>query len=135
MIQKAVTPLLKNSPPQALWRQATWLYATGRQDQAVAMLMHASADDRIRRQLGLWQNVSRLPSDPDKLRTAYFSTPPGQDSTVRVLYAAALVQAGKDADARTILSRWPLPEASREPEFDSVIYPKYLELRKKLQLH
>jgi hypothetical protein len=138
MIQKAVTPLVTNNPPAALWRQATWLYATGRQDQGIAMLMRAApglrSDPRLQRQLGLWQNIARLPTDVDKLRTAYFSVPPGQDGVERVLYGAALVAAGKDADAKAILTRWPVPENTREPEFDCVIFPKYLELRKKLQL-
>ncbi len=138
MIQKAIAPLVNSNPPAALWRQATWLYATGRQDQGIAMLMRAPADlrgdARLQRQLGLWQNLARLPTDVDKLRTAYFSVPPGQDGVERVLYGAALVAAGKEADAKAILTRWPVPENTREPEFDSVIFPKYLELRKQLQL-
>jgi len=134
MIQKIVVPLAGNNASLAVWRQATWLYATGRQDQAIAILMRAQADPRLQRQLTLWQNVSRLPTDLDKLRAAYFSTPPGQDGVERVLYGASLVAAGKDGDARAILTRWPLPEASREPELESLIFPKYIELRKKLHL-
>ena len=86
------------------------------------MLMRAAldvrGDARIQRQLLLWQNVSRLPTDVDKLRTAYFATPPGQDNVERILYAAALVMAGKDADARAMLARWPVLQRNA-PEFDS----------------
>ena len=101
------------------------------------MLMRAPADlrgdARLQRQLGLWQNLARLPTDVDKLRAAYFSVPPGQDGVEHV-YGAALAAAGKEVDAKAILTRWPVPENTREPEFDSVIFPKYLELRKQLQL-
>jgi tetratricopeptide (TPR) repeat protein len=134
MLQKFTASLVKSNVPLALWRQATWLYATGRPDQAVAILSKAPPDERIRRQLGIWQNISRIPSGLEAMQTLYSATPPAADALPRVLYASALLTAGKETEARAILKRWPLPENGREAEFDSIVFPKYLELRKKLQL-
>jgi tetratricopeptide (TPR) repeat protein len=138
MLQKFTASLAKSNLSLAVWRQATWLYATGRSDRALAMLSKAPPDERIRRQLSAWQNIGRLsssaPSSLDTLRAIYSSTPPALDGLPRVLYASALLEAGKESEARAILKRWPLPENSREPEFDSIVFPKYLELRKTLRL-
>jgi tetratricopeptide (TPR) repeat protein len=144
MVQKYVAAIAKNNVPLAVWRQSAWLYATGRQDQAVALLTKAQPDDRIRQQLNIWKNADRLPSGLDTLRALYLGTQPAQDGIERVLYASALIEAGKEGDgkedagkeaeARTILKRWPLPENSTEPEIDTLVFPRYLALRKKLQL-
>ena len=132
MVQKFTASLAKNNPRAAIWNQATWLYATERQDQAEAMLAQASSDNRIRTQLTVWQNVSRLQSDIETLRTSYYSTQPAFDGLPRVLYAAALAGHGKETEARELLKRWPLPISGRDQQFDSIAIAKYLELRKKL---
>ena len=134
MFQKYVAAIAKSNVPLAVWRQSAWLYATGRQDQAEALLMKAPPDDRIRQQLTIWKNADRLPFGLEALRTIYLSTTPAQDGIERALYAAALIGAGKEAEARTILKRWPLPENSSQPEIDTIVFPRYLALRKKLQM-
>ena len=100
IFQRYVAAVGKSNVPLAVWRQATWLYATGRRDQAESLLGKAPADDRIRLQLAIWKNADRPLSDLDKLRAAYLQTSPAVDGIERILYAAALVAAGNDADAR-----------------------------------
>jgi tetratricopeptide (TPR) repeat protein len=135
MFQKFVATAATKDPALAAWREATWLYATGRPERAVAMLSKAPADDRIRRQLAVWKNAAPPPSGLENLRASYEATPPALDGAQRVFYGSALAEAGKPAEARAILARWPLPENSAEPEIDTLVFPKYLELRKKLQLN
>jgi len=134
MLQKYVATLVKQNPSLAIWRQATWLYSTGRQDQALAMLLKSPADDIIRRQLAVWQNLNRLPSSVEALKPLYESSAPAADGLARVLYASALLNAGKAEEARALLQRWPLPESGGDPTLESIVFPKYLELRKKLQI-
>jgi tetratricopeptide (TPR) repeat protein len=134
IFQRYVTAVGKSNAPLALWRQASWLYATGRREQAESLLGNAPADDRIRLQLAIWKNADRPLSDLDKLRAAYLQTSPAVDGIERIFYGSALVDARKEAEARTILKRWPLPENTRQPEIDTLVFPKYLALRSKLQL-
>lgn len=135
MFRKFAATIAAKNVPLAMWREATWLYATGRPDQALATLSKAPADERIRRQLSVWQNPARLPSGLESLRTLYNATPPALDGIERTLYGSALVDAGRTGEARTLLKRWPVPENSAEPEIDTLVFPKYLALRKKLQLN
>jgi thioredoxin-like negative regulator of GroEL len=98
------------------------------------MLAKSPADDRIRRQLVVWQNLNRLPSTLEALKPLYDSEQPAGDGLVRVLYASALLNAGKSDEARAILQRWPLPENGADQALQSIVIPKFLELRKKLQI-
>lgn len=131
-IQKYVAAIAKSNVPFAVWREAAWLYSTGRREQAEAMLMKSPTDDRFRQQLAIWSGAVRFPTDLESLRSAYLAAEPAMDGLERVLYASALVEAGKQSEARAILQRWPLPESSRRPELDTIVFPKYIELRKKL---
>lgn len=135
MFQKFVSAVAKSNVPLAVWRQSTWLYATGRQDQAVALLAKAQPDERIRRQLTVWKNAARFPSGLEALRALYIATAPAADGIERILYGSALLEAGKEDEARAILKRWPVPENSNQPEIDTIVFPKYLELRKRLLLN
>ena len=135
MFQKYAVIVAKSDVPLAVWRQAAWLFSTGRREQALAMLRKAPPDDRIRRQLAVWNNDVRLPSGLETLQELYAATPPALDGVERILYASALVEARKESDARAILKRWPLPENSSDPEIDTIVFPRYIELRKKLQLN
>lgn len=134
MFRKFAAAVAAKNAPLAVWREAAWLYATGRPDQAVALLSKAPADERIRRQLGVWRNAAGLPGGLENLRELYDATPPALDGAQRILYASALVEAGRQAEARAILKRWPVPENSTDPEIEALVFPKYLALRKKLQL-
>jgi Tfp pilus assembly protein PilF len=122
--------------PLTVWRQAVWEYATGRQAAAMARLANVStgpAANIARTQLALWKDPSRLPSDPAALKQAYDRTPPALDGITRVLYAAALAQAGQKDEARKLLTWWPLPGAEGDPLLQSLLFPKYLELKQELK--
>jgi thioredoxin-like negative regulator of GroEL len=117
------------------WRQAVWEYSTGRTDAAVSRLSNVTgpAENVARAQLALWKDLSKLPQDPAALKQAYERTPPTTDSLPRVLYAAALLQAGQKDDARKLIALWPLPGADSDPLLQSLVFPKYLELKRELK--
>jgi Flp pilus assembly protein TadD len=116
------------------WREAVWLYSTGRQEQAKAKLAGAPGPPAglASRQLAVWAKPD-LPGNQDSLREAYEHTPPALDGLVRTVYAASLYQAGKRDEARKLLKRWPLPEQSGDPLLQSLLYPKFRELKGRLR--
>ena len=122
--------------PLLVWRQAVWEYSTGRTAQAMARLANVTGADAAseiaRTQLALWKDLAKLPSDPAQLKQAYERTPPALDGITRVLYAAALVQAGQKDEARRLLELWPLPGLDGDPLLQSLLFPKYLELKRQL---
>ena len=126
--------LASQNPQQLVWRQAVWLYATGRRDQALAMLDKAPADQAamMARQRSVWRGEVHPPEDLEELKKIFESTNPAVDGLPRTLYAAALVKAGKTEEARALLKIWPLPETAADPLLQSLLYPRYLELRKTL---
>jgi hypothetical protein len=77
----------------------------------------------------------KAPGDVSVLKGLYERTPPTSDGEVRMFYAAALVAAGQEAEARQLLTRWPLPENGGDPLFQSLVYPQFLELRRKLAVN
>ena len=120
-------------------RGAAWLYATGRGKDAVAILQAAARDQKapdqkamIERQLSVWRGEVKPPTDLTQLKALYESTNPAADGLIRTIYAAALLGAGKADEARALLQRWPLPESAGDPMLQSLVYPEFLELRKKL---
>ena len=117
------------------WRQAVWEYSTGRTDAAVSRLSNVSGpvENVARAQLALWKDLSKLPKDSATLKQAYDRTPPTADSLSRVLYAAALLEAGQKDDARKLIALWPLPGADSDPLLQSLVFPKYLELKRELK--
>ncbi len=119
---------------QIVWKQATWLYATGRRDQALAMLDKAPANQAaaMARQRSVWRGEVHPPEDLEQLKRIYESTNPAADGLPRTLYAAALAKAGKTDEARALLKMWPLPESAADPMLQSLLYPRFLELRKTL---
>jgi len=128
----------RNQQKDALipWRQAVWEYSTGRAAAAIARLSGVSAGpaaDLARAQLSLWQDPSKLPHDPAALKPAVERTPPALDGITRVLYAAALAEAGQKDEARKLLALWPLPGAEGDPLLQSFLFPKYLELKRELK--
>ena len=74
------------------------------------------------------------PDDLNQLKAVYQKTNPAADGLPRTLYAAALVQAGKADEARALLKLWPLPESAADSFLQSLMYPRYLELRKVLKI-
>ncbi len=122
--------------PLIPWRQAVWEYSTGRAPAAMARLASVStgpAANLSQTQLALWKDPSKLPSDPAALKQAYQRTPPAVDGIMRVLFAAALVQAGQKDEARKLLTLWPLPGSESDPLLQSFLFPKYLALKQELK--
>jgi tetratricopeptide (TPR) repeat protein len=118
--------------PLKTWRQATWLYQTGRRDQAVALLSREPASDAIERQLAAWKNPSAaVASDINTLRQLYQRADPVNDGLPRTLYAAALLETGRKEEARKLIALWPLPPRGISP-LNSLMYPRFLGLRDKL---
>jgi tetratricopeptide (TPR) repeat protein len=126
----------KARDPLLTWRRANWLYETGRRQQAVDLLMHAPENNPTaaavaKQQLEVWNNPQPVTTDLGKLEEAYRRADPVNDGLPRVLYAEALLRAGRKKEARDLLQRWPLP-VREESTLQSLLYPKYLELRKSL---
>ena len=129
MVERYLEARVKARDPLALWRRANWLYETGHQSQAVTLLMRAPSD-LAQRQLAVWENPdAALPQDLERL---YESSPPASDGLPRTFYAAALLKAGRRDEARRLIARWPLPETG-ESLFQSLMYPRFLELKKTLE--
>jgi Flp pilus assembly protein TadD len=124
----------KARDPILVWRRANWLYETGRQDQAVALLMHPppEAAEAAQRQLQVWNAFPSARSDLAELEKAYQRSNPVSDGPVRTLYAEALFQAGRKDEARNLVKLWPLPEQN-DSALQSLVYPKFIALRKALQ--
>jgi Flp pilus assembly protein TadD len=136
LMQKYLALLAQQNDPLAVWREAIWRYATGRSEQALALLAKAPPDQaaNMERQRAVWRGEAHIPDDLNQLRKVYLNTNPAADGLPRTLYAAALVKAGKPDDARALLKLWPLPESSSESLLQSLMYPQFLELRKVLKI-
>ena len=122
--------------PLVSWRQAVWEYATGREPAAIAHLSSVTsppAANVARAQLAQWMDLSKLPQDPAVLKQAYEHAPPAADGLARVLYAAALARTGQKDEARKLLVLWPLPGSDSDPLLQSLVFPKYLELKRELK--
>ena len=114
------------------WREASWLYATGRKEEAMAKLQNAPAPiaDLAAKQLVVWRGQMKPPGDLAALKKLYEQTPPSSDAEVRTFYAAALLAAGEKSEAAKLLALWPLPESGGEPLLQSLIYPMFIEARR-----
>jgi tetratricopeptide (TPR) repeat protein len=123
------------------WREAVWLYSTGRDAQAQASLARSLGDDELsketrdltEKQLAVWKAPVSLPHDLQTLKTLYDRTLPAQDGLVRTLYARVLLDAGKKDEARKLVALWPVPESGGDPLFLGFVYPTFLEVRKGVQ--
>jgi Flp pilus assembly protein TadD len=130
--------------PLVAWREAVWLYSTGRRAEAEEKLKGAPAVAAA--QLAVWSGEpqgsgpyallleKKFAEAAEGFKQIYESTPPGSDSQVRVLYAWALAEAGRKDEARALLKWWPLPGDAGNPLFESLIVPKFVELRKTLEI-
>ena len=117
-----------------MWREASWLYETGRTDRAVAVLKQAPAQmvELAARQLALWSNPAASQQDLGALKSSYEQAEPLRDGLARTLYAAALLRAGQKERAKELIARWPLPE-SEDNLLGSLMYPEFLRLRQELR--
>jgi tetratricopeptide (TPR) repeat protein len=115
------------------WQRALWEYSTGRADQAIASLQK-SRIPQAPVQIRVWRGDMKLPSGVDELKRAYESSEPSADGLIRTLYAAALLANGQKDDAKKLGARWPLPDNAGEPVLQSLVFPKYIALRRILGL-
>lgn len=115
------------------WEHAAWEYATGRKDQALARLAKLPSPQRAV-QARVWQGEIKLPADLNQLKKAYESTTPTADGLYRTLYAEALAAQGHREEAKKLAVRWPLPDSAGEPVLQSLVFPKYVALRRILGL-
>lgn len=115
--------------PLAAWREACWLYATGRRDQALQKLGQISNPELAKKQSMLWTGQLQLSNNLAALKQSYQATLPTADGQIRVLYASALVAAGKKEEARSLLETWPMPWSPGDPLLESIALPKTIELR------
>ena len=120
----------KAHDPLAVWRRATWLYETGRRQQAQSLLMNAppEAAQAARQQLQVW-NAQSMSLNLEQLERSYRQSEPANDGMIRTFYAEALLRAGKKDQAKALLRLWPLPAANDSP-LQSLVYAKFQELRK-----
>ena len=111
------------------WYEASWLYSTGRREQAVAKLAEVPNRQLAQRQIAIWNGGVELPHDLAELKQRFENTPPSADSQVRVLYAAALIEIDQKDAARPLLELWPMPWAPGDALMESWVLPKFIELR------
>ena len=64
-----------------------------------------------------------------QLRQIFERTPPETDGQVKVLLGWALVESGKEPEARDMLETWPIPRSQGEPAFEFLVLPRIFELR------
>jgi cytochrome c-type biogenesis protein CcmH/NrfG len=115
------------------WQHAQWEYSTGRSEQALARLAKltipaAAVEARV------WRGEAKLPADLPTLKHAYESSEPAADGLFRTLYAEALLRDGNKDEAKKLAARWPLPDNAGDPLLQSLVFPKYLALRRILGL-
>jgi Flp pilus assembly protein TadD len=123
--------------PLVGWREASWLYstglyATGRRDQALEKLTAVPNPQVVAQQTALWNGKIELSRDLAALKQRFDNTPPASDSQVRMLYAAALIAAGRKDEARPLLEIWPMPWAPGDAVLESWVLPKFIELRQSI---
>jgi len=121
----------KLKDPSLEWQHASWEYSTGRKEQAVARLQK-SPSPQSKLQLQVWQ--SPMHPNADQLKQAYESTAPVADGFYRTFYAEELLRQGQKDEAKKLAARWPLPDSAGEPVLQSLVFPKYVELRRILGL-
>ena len=140
LIERYTEARLKARDPLAVWRRAVWLYETGRSGQASALLVPPASNaveppvaELMQQQLAVWKDpyAAAGPPDAGKLKQLYERADPVNDGLARTLYAQALFDAGQKEEARKLVSLWPLPPRGNSP-LDSLIYPRFLDLKKKL---
>ena len=134
-IQKRyVQQRLQAHDPTIFWREAVWLWTTGRRDDALAFLERAPGHggEIGAKQRAFWKQPFNPPSDLPSLQRAFENTPPSTDGLLRTFYAKALVGVGKKNEAKRLVEKWPLPDSAGDPVLQALLYPEFLKLRKEL---
>lgn len=63
------------------------------------------------------------------LKALYDQTVPSADGQVRALYAWALIESGRAAEASDLVALYPMPLEAGDPVFASLTFPRFLYLR------
>jgi tetratricopeptide (TPR) repeat protein len=119
--------------PALEWERAQWLYCTMRKDAALAQLAKSPPPQSVV-QAKVWRGEIKLPSDPAQWKKAYEATNPTADGLFRALYAEALAAAGNREEAKKLVARWPLPDNAGDAVLQSLVFPKFIALRRMLNL-
>jgi tetratricopeptide (TPR) repeat protein len=119
--------------PTLEWQHAQWEYSTGRTEQAIARLQKSPLPQAAI-QVRVWRGEIKVPLNLDQLKKAYESSQPSADGLFRTLYAEALLASGSKDEAKKLAARWPLPDNAGDPALHSLVFPKYLALRRILGL-
>jgi tetratricopeptide (TPR) repeat protein len=123
----------KLKDPTTEWQHAQWQFITGRKEQAIAEI-EKSHFPQAAVQARIWRGDFKLPTDLAGLKAAYESSEPASDGLFRTLYAEALFASGQKDEAKKLAARWPLPDNASDPLLQSLVFPKYLALRRILGL-
>jgi tetratricopeptide (TPR) repeat protein len=123
----------KLKDPSIEGQHAAWDYITGRKDQAIATVQKTPSPQAVE-QVRVWRGEAKLPSDLDQLKKAYEASQPSSDGLFRTLYAEALLAHGNKDEAKRLAARWPLPDNAGPPVLQSLVFPKYIALRRMLSL-
>jgi Flp pilus assembly protein TadD len=126
----------KLKDPSIEWEHASWEYATGRKDQAIARLQKSTFPLK-EMQLSVWTKPYKMHVYDATLilEQLYRDAQPAADGLYRTFYAEELLDRGDREAAKKLLARWPLPDpGSDERVLQSLVFPKYLELRRILGL-
>jgi tetratricopeptide (TPR) repeat protein len=124
----------KLKDPSVEWEHASWEFATGRKDQAIARLQKSRSPQDVV-QLRVWNGQFEMRfKDPSQLKQEYEATQPAADGFYRTFYADELLRQGNKEEAKKLAARWPLPDSAGEPALQSLVFPKFIELRRILGL-
>ena len=142
--------LQKHNDPSLALREAVWLYTTGRVAEARAkaagvgsaaakmqVMLWDLADGKISGNIGQqpemqgWNLLfARKYSDAAEFwRKAYDNSSIIDGNQSRIMLAWALSGSGRDAEARPLVERWPLPPRGAESGFSSILMNKAVQLR------
>ena len=116
------------------WQHASWEYATGRKEQAIARLQKSTFPQKDFG-LSLWTKPFKMHVYDGSLEGSYKTSQPSADGLWRTFYAEELLNRGEREEAKKLLALWPLPDSgSDQGVVQSMVFPKYIELRRILGL-
>jgi tetratricopeptide (TPR) repeat protein len=140
----------RHNDPSLDLREAVWLYTTGRGAEARAKaasvgsaaaktqtLLWDLADGKVSGNVGQQPAVQgwnllfarKYAEASEFWRKAYENSSIIEGNQSRVALAWALSGLGREAEARALLERWPLPPQSAEAGFSSILINKAVQLR------
>jgi Flp pilus assembly protein TadD len=124
----------KLKDPSLEWQHASWEFMTGRKEQAIARLQKSTFPQKDFG-LSLWTKPFKMHWHDATLEGLYERSQPSADGLYRTFYAEELLDRGEREKAKKLLALWPLPDAgSDQGVVQSMVFPKYLELRRILGL-